>query len=375
MTEVAEKESTELVTVPSKESALETFKAEKGLDPYLLTIRRELDNFLANPPSLDTVTGRKAYASMAYKIARSKTAIDNAGKALVAELKQLPKTIDANRKEWRNKLDAMQEEARGPLNDWEAAEEARKEKHNSNVMHLSQYGENASQQLESEVLRNMIESVEAAAIDESWEEFEAEAHRAKAKSLEALRGALDARLQYEVEQAELERLRQEAAQREQKEREERIAREAEERARREAEQKAQAEREAVAQREQQARDEAARKEREAKEAAERREREYQEGIAKAKRDAELAAQRIQEEHDRKERERIAEQQRQEQARLDAERRQQEEVARRQADKEHRATINRAAMQAMIDGGMPEQCAKDAITLIARGQVPGITINY
>lgn len=364
MTEVAEKESTELVTVPSKETALEVFKAEQGLDPYLQTIRQELDNFLAEPPSLDTATGRKAYASMAHKIARSKTAIDNIGKELVADLKQLPKTIDAERKRWRDQLDEWRDEARGPLNEWEAAEEARKEKHNSNVMYLIQYGENASQQLESEVLRNMIESVEAAAIDESWEEFEAEAHRAKARSLEALRGALDARLQYEAEQAELERLRQEAAAREQKEREERIAREAEERARREAEQAAQAEREVVAQREQQARDEAARKDRE-----------HQEAIAKAQRDAEAERQRIQAEHDRKERERVAEQQRQEQARLDAERREQEEVARRQANVEHRRKINQTAMQAMIDGGMPEQCAKDAIALIARGQVPGITINY
>jgi len=357
-------ESTELVTVPSKETALEVFKAEQGLDPYLQTIRQELDSFLAEPPSLDTKKGRDAYASMAFKIARSKTAIDNIGKELVADLKQLPKTIDAERKRWRDQLDEWRDEARGPLNEWEAAEEARKEKHNSNVMHLSQYGENASQQLESEVLRNMIESVEAAAIDESWEEFEAEAHRAKAKSLEALRGALEARLQYEVEQAELERLRQEAAQREQKEREERIAREAEERARREAEQKAQAEREAAARREQEARDEAARKERE-----------YHEGIAKAKREAEEAAQRIQAEHDRKEQARIAEQQRQEQERADQLRREQEEVARRQADKEHRKRINRAAMQAMIEGGVPDAFAKKAITLIAKGEIPAITVNY
>lgn len=33
------------------------------------------------------------------------------------------------------------------------------------------------------------------------------------------------------------------------------------------------------------------------------------------------------------------------------------------------------MQAMIDGGMPEQCAKDAVTLIIEGKVPGVTINY
>src|SRR5690606_23508393 len=80
-----------------------------------------------------------------------------------------------------------------------------------------------------------------------WEEFEAEAARAKDKAVSSLRAALVAREKYEAEQAELARLRAEAEAREQKEREERIAREAAERAQREAEAKAQAEREAAIQ--------------------------------------------------------------------------------------------------------------------------------
>lgn len=363
MTEVAEKESTELVTVPSKETALEVFKAEQGLDPYLQTIRQELDNFLAEPPSLDTATGRKAYASMAHKIARSKTAIDNIGKELVAELKQLPKTIDAERKRWRDQLDAWRDEARGPLNEWEAKEEARINGHKAAIEAMQRMSETLEDEA-SGVIASTITHLEAKQIGPEWEEYEAEAHRVKAASLATLKTALERRQKYEAEQAELERLRQEAAERERKEREERIAREAEERARREAEQAAQAEREA-----------AARREREAREEAERKEREHQEAIAKAKRDAELAEQRAKEEYERKERERIAEQQRQEQAKLDAERREREEIERRQADKEHRRRINQAAMQAMVDGGMPEQCAMDAIKLIAQGKVPGVTINY
>lgn len=362
MTEVAEKESTELVTVPSKDTALEVFKAEQGLDPYLQTIRQELDAFLASPPSLDTATGRKAYASMAHKIARSKTAIDNIGKELVADLKQLPKTIDAERKRWRDQLDEWRDEARGPLNEWEAAEEARKARHNDRIEHIRSFEEFDG--LQAAGLEVQLANLEEIAVDDSFEEYEAEAHRAKDKAVKALRVAIEAQKAREAEQAELERLRQEAAEREQKEREAKIAREAEERARREAEEKAQAEREAAARREQGAKAE-----------AERKEREHQEAIAKAKRDAELAEQRAKEEYDRKERERIAEQQRQEQERLDAERREQEEVARRQADKEHRGRINRTAMQAFIDGGMPPECAKQAVTMLAKGEIPNATINY
>tara|TARA_R110000765_G_scaffold58936_4_gene114999 strand:- start:1573 stop:2661 length:1089 start_codon:yes stop_codon:yes gene_type:complete len=362
MTEVAEKESTELVTVPSKETALEVFKAEQGLDPYLQTIRQELDSFLAEPPSLDTATGRKAYASMAHKIARSKTAIDNIGKELVADLKQLPKTIDAERKRWRDQLDAWRDEARGPLNEWEAAEEARKAAIQARIDEMREM--ELVEGLSADEIYARYNKADAIAVGKQFEEFQIEAFEVKAQVVASLKAALERQKKYEAEQAELERLRQEAAEREQKEREERIAREAEERARREAEQAAQAEREAAARREQEARDEAARKDRE-----------YHEGIAKAKREAEEAAQRVQAEHDRKEQARIAEQQRQEQERADQHRREQEEVARRQADKEHRGRINRAAMQAFIAGGMPPECARQAVTMLAKGEIPSATINY
>lgn len=353
MTAVAEKESTELVTVPSKETALEVFKADKGLDPYLAAIREELDAFLAEPPTLDTAKGRQAYASMAHKIARSKTAIDNIGKELVADLKQLPKTIDAERKRWRDQLDAWRDEARGPLNKWEAAEEARKANHEAGIQHIKDCAMGligGEPQPYALLFRELEEKV---VVDESWEEYEAEAHRAKADAMASLKAAFAEHQKREAEQAELERLRQEQAVREQKEREERIAREAEERARREAEAAAQAERDAVA-----------RREAEAKAAAERREREHQEAIERQRREAEAERQRIEDDHRRREEERLAE-----------ERRQQDELARRQADKEHRARINRAALEAMINGGMPEDCAKTAITLIAKGQIPSITINY
>lgn len=373
MTEVAEKESTELVTVPPKETALEVFVSKQGLEPYLQTIRQQLDQFLAAPPALDTKKGRDAYASMAFKIARSKTALDNVGKELVADLKEKPKKVDASRKAMRDKLDAWRDEARGPLNEWEAAEEARKARHNDRVEYIRSFEEFDG--LLAVGLEVQLANLEQITVDGSLEEYEAEAHRAKDKAVKALRTAIEVQKAREAEQAELERLRQEAAEREQKEREERIAREAEERARREAEQAAQAEREAAARREQQARDEAARKEREAKEAAERREREHQEAFAKAQREAEAERNRIQDEHDRKEQARIAEQQRQERERAEQQRREQEEIARRRADKEHRARINRAALQAMTDGGMPADCAKQAITLIAQGKIPSVTINY
>ena len=362
MSAVIEKESTELVTIPSKDTALQAFVAEKGLDPYLKTIRQELDKFLSSPPALDTAKGRKEYASMAYKIAQSKTAIDNLGKELVTKLKKQPAKVDAERKRWRDQLDAWRDEARGPLNEWEAAEDARIAKHQERIEHIK--GFQVCDELSAANISAQLDNLKVVPVDELFQEFEAEAHRAKEQAVKTLETALERQSKHEAEQAELERLRQEAAERAQKEREEQIARDAADNARRQAEQAAQAERDASANRERKAKEDAEWREREAKEAAELREREHQEAINKAQREALEERQRIEAEHKRTEDERKAEEQRK-----------QQEILRRQADTKHKGSVNRAALEAMIKGGMPDECAKQAVTLIAKGQIPSVTINY
>lgn len=321
----------QLVEVPAKETALQVYSAANGLDPFLAKIREEIDGFV---PDVTTRKGREAIASIAYKVARSKTALDNVGKELVAELKEVPKKIDAERKRMRDLLDSWQAEVRSPLTEWEEAEAARVARHQGEIDKINLRLE--CRDLDSIELKANIAWLEGLAISEAWEEFEAEAARAKDKALIALREALVAREKFEAEQAELERLRAEAAAREQKEREERIAREAAEQARRQEEAKAQAERDA----------------------AERRELELKLAAERAEREAIEAKQRA-------ERKRQAD----EQARIER------EAAAREADKAHKKAINNKALAALIAGGMPEECAKQAITLIAQRRIPHITIIY
>ena len=236
--------SNDLAQIPSKENALTVFSAAKGLDPYLAQIRAEIDSFI---PDISTVKGRAAIASIAHKVARSKTALDNVGKDLVAELKDIPKKIDAERKRMRDTLDAWKDEVRKPLDDWEDAEAARVAKLQAGIDWFKlRTTENAD--LDAEELKATLAKVESTIVGEKWEEFEAEAHRAKAAAIESLTTQLAKREKYDAEQAELLRLRAEAEAREQKEREERIAREAAEQATREAEEKAQRERDAEAKR-------------------------------------------------------------------------------------------------------------------------------
>jgi colicin import membrane protein len=381
--------NTELAVVPPQETALAVYSAEKGLEPWLQKIRTEIDGFT---PDISTRKGRDAIASMAYKVARSKTALDDVGKKLVAELKEVPKLIDAERKRVRDTLDSWQEEVRRPLNEWQAAEDARVDKYNDAIERIRLLAGDLDG-ITAEDLADRVAQLEAIAMGDDWEEFEAEAARAKDKALSALRAALTARQQYEADQAELARRRAEDELRAQQEREAQIAREAEERARREAEQQAQVEREAAARREQELIDQAAAVQRAAEQAArdaeaaaELQRRQFQLQAEQAQLAAEQAeANRIAAER-RAEQERIAAEDRvlqaAEQARIDERRRADAAAAEivrqqeaRERDEAHRRSINRAALDAFIAGGMPEECAKQAITLIAQRKIPAISIQY
>lgn len=342
--------TTELTTLPPKETALQVFSAPAGLDPYLAQIKAELDAFA---PDVSTKKGRDAIASIAYKVARCKTALDDIGKDLVAELKDVPKKIDAERKRMRDLLDQWKDDVRRPLTEWEQAEEARIALHKADLQGLADQAAGL-EGLSCEAISARIALVQATVITEArWEEYESEAHRAKAVTLEALNAALVKRQAYEAEQAELARLRAEAAEREQKEREERIAREAAERAKQEAEAKARAEQEASERRELGLKLAAEKAEREKLEAEQR--------AAQAVKDAEARATAAAE----AERQQIA---REQAAAL-------EQQKKREADKEHRAAINRQALANFVAGGLSEEYAKLAVRLIAQGKVSNVVIHY
>ncbi|HFS8131095.1 TPA: hypothetical protein ACH2I3_004494, partial [Enterobacter hormaechei] len=116
-------EVTDLVVI-EKQNAMAVFTTKEHLDPIIEAIEKEARSLV---PDVSTRKGRDAIASMAHKVARSKTYIDNAGKDLVAELKALPKQIDESRRIVRERLDALKDEVRKPLTDWENAESARKD--------------------------------------------------------------------------------------------------------------------------------------------------------------------------------------------------------------------------------------------------------
>lgn len=382
---------TQLAVVPPQETALAVFSTVKGLDPWLDQVRAKVDEFKKVLPDLKTRKGREAYASMAHQIAKSKTALEAVGKEISAKQKEIPKLIDAERKRVWDTLESWQKEVRQPLDDWQAAEDARVAKHNEGIQQIKDMALFGATPPASVVAR-VIADLEAIEINDTWEEYLAEAAQAKDQVLAKLRTLHAERTQYEAEQAELVRLRAEAEAQALRDREAEIARVAAEQARLQAEQQAQAEREAAARREQKLLDQAA----------------TQRAATQAALDAEAAAERqrlqleLQAEQSRAaaaqaETNRIAAEQRAEQERIAAVRRQEEaveqarlaEIARqaaeaeeaqrqqkaREADQAHKVKIMGAAKEALMSMNITEELAKAIVLKIARREVPNITIHF
>jgi len=99
--------------------------SDKGMAKLLDEIKTKV---IAHVPDISTEQGRKDIISLAYKITRSKTLIDDLGKGVVAEWKKKAKLIDEHRKTARDFLDDLKNTARQPLTDWEAEQAIIKEK-------------------------------------------------------------------------------------------------------------------------------------------------------------------------------------------------------------------------------------------------------
>ena len=332
-------EITDLVVI-EKKNAMAVFTNNDQLDPLIEAIEKEARSLVHD---VTTKKGRDAIASMAHKVARSKTYIDNAGKDLVAELKALPKQIDESRRVVRERLDALKDEVRRPLTEWEAEQERIKAEEAMNALHA-----------EALVMNENIDLQRAI-------QYEADHEMALLMNKD-----------FDREQAE----KKAEAERQRIAREEEIKRQAEEKAKREAAEKAQREIDAAAAREREAILAKERAERERIEAQQRAEREQREAAERAEREKQAAVEaerrKAQEEADRIRRE--AEQR--EQARLAEEKRKADEQARREADVKHRKTVGTEIVKALLaNTSLSRDQAIEVLTAIKDGNIPHTGISY
>jgi len=380
MTEQAKTETaqTQLVVIEPT-AAVTLFTEGDGIDAMLADIRKQAASLV---PDVTTAKGRKEIASVAYAVAKTKTYLDGLGKELVDKYKEIPKRIDANRKVIRDTLDALKDEVRAPLTQYEEAETARLEALQARLARLNELGSNASIEITAADLQAMLLEVEQAALDDSWQELLPQATVAKELAAKRLGETLATRQKYEAEQAELEELRKKQAEQERIDRERLIADQAAEQARLQEENRQRLEREAAQHREQEAqrqaqaareREEQARRDAEASELArqqaearriaeaEQAEQRRLQAEANAARQAEEAANRAAEQ----ERQRIAEEQR---LKVEVD-------AARAADVEHRRTINQSILMDLMGLGIEEAKAITLIKHIAGNKIDHLTINY
>lgn len=162
-------------------------------------------------------SGRKALRSIAFSIARAKTAIDAAGKGLNDEKRAEIDAVDAERRTFRARLEEMQDEIKAPAEEWEQAETTRVKRLYERLDALKVDGSSGDDLI---LLRGRREWIESVKINESWQEFQAQADEQRLRSLEWLDARIaevEAREAKDAEmarlQAELERLRREEAER------------------------------------------------------------------------------------------------------------------------------------------------------------------
>lgn len=297
--------------------------------------------------------GNKEARSHVNTLRLTKGALERTRKTAKEESLRIGRAVDSEAKEIEARIEAMIGVHQSKIDEIEQRETDRINKIKEKLYALAEIhqGKTAAD------YRFHIATIEAVVIDDTWQEFIADAAKSKDCSLVNHRRLLAEREKQDAEQAELLRLREESAARAQKEREEAIAKSAAERAKVQAEQAAKAGREAAERRELELKLQAENAERRRIEAEQKAEQDAKNAAAKAEQ-AQLKA--VQDEKDR-----VAAQA---QAEADAQ-------ARREANTAHKAKINRAALAAMIEGGISESCAKECIKLIVSGKIPAIQINY
>lgn len=184
---------------------------------------------------VSTKEGISQIKTAARQIASVKKKVDDLGKTVVAELKALPKIIDKNRADFRERMESLQEEIRRPVTD---IEERQKAIDDIKGTHFACAACN-SQELAAKI--DELETQRAAVTAEVWKEAYEDVLKAYDSEIAALATMRDAAAKREAEQRELEELRKKKEEAERIIRENKIKEEAERKAREEAEARAAAE--------------------------------------------------------------------------------------------------------------------------------------
>lgn len=340
--------STDVVVIPIEpisEANAPSIFGHNALNRFVELARATV---IGEVPDLSTEKGRKRVKSVAASVARAKNAVDEAGRAYLKKLKAMTKPIEAELRDFTAAMDALRDEIRKPVDDWDAARESEKAALQTaidQVMARFTLPEDA----DADTIRGALFALEQEPLtEEVFGKRLEEAEGKRTYGLALLNQQLAKRQQYDQEQAELLANRERIA-----------ALEAQALITAAAAQAVETERLRVANLQQQQRDTDAQRLREAEDTA---------------RQTQAALQQV-----------IDDQAKKEKTEREAREQQERDDAARAANKAHQGRINRAALDALrainlAPEGQPAAFLSPAVatqimTAIIRGQIPAVSISY
>ena len=268
-----------------------------------------------------------------YTIGKVISALDERHKEIKAPLKEKVDLIDGERKRIKDELLDVQGKIKSQIDAHEAKIQAHQETLSAKVEALRLNMDNLTS-ISANGLATLRDNLINTVIDETYEDHKDEAEFVRSESVGKLDVIIAARVKYEADQVELEKLRKESVARSQAERDEKIRKEASERAQREAEEKAKREIEAAQRKQYEAEQAAKRAEQEARDKMEREQRE-----ATAKGLAKILADEV-----------------------------------RRSKQKHRDKIENEVIQSLIACGF-EDHAEKILSVLKDGKIKNVTINY
>jgi colicin import membrane protein len=352
--------SEELVVLENL-NAVELYTANGGTDEILGKIRESVINVI---PDVSTAKGRAEIANRSASVSKKKVILIKMGNALKEDLKAQLKPITLETTKVKDYCDALRVEVREPLTNWENDEKERVSELKERLAGL-EFSIDHYTGCDIEDIKLHLKQSESFTLNTStYGEFLDEAKIAYPIYVESLTIYLNKLIAEKKQADELAKLQAEKVVREKLEREEAIRKEAAEKAEKEAA-------------------EAIEKSKQATLKAER-EKKAAEDLAESNRLAAI-------EHEKQQKEEYIK--REEQAKIDAEKEksnaieaerqrvqkikedEEKAAAKKAANKKHRGTINRAALEDLQGLGIDEDLAKKIVTAIAKEQIRNITVNY
>lgn len=198
----------------SPEKAFAMFTEDKEFDELFASIKAQTD---AHEPDLETAKGRDEIKSLAYKVTRTKTFLDNLGKGVKEDAQKTVDAVDAHRRRMKAKLDDLAATVRKPVTEFEEKEKTRIEKLNAALNQVNDL-KRIPFDAKATDIEGMIDTLEIVSRETDWQDKAEQAKQSIDDTGQILHTALDAAKTREenarlAAQAEAERQEREARRR------------------------------------------------------------------------------------------------------------------------------------------------------------------